>query len=193
LRAIQTAEVTAERYQVGTVLCVQNKDMKQAWCLAASDGAASAASLKALYGKRWSIECGLRDTKDLRFGMGMGSIHAGAARPAVADRRIRRHAADPARGRRGSARLRPIPQVKHRQAANPFAVPPGLHAIRVAARLHRGACSQTARIPARISCPILRPRLSPPTTLRAIRYRALLRRWAFRPSLAGSNLPSVMG
>ena len=67
--------VTAERYQVGTVLCVQDKTMKQAWCLAASDGAASAASLKALYGKRWSIECGLRDTKDLRFGMGMGSIH----------------------------------------------------------------------------------------------------------------------
>ena len=28
-----------------------------------------------LYGKRWGIECGLRDTKDPRFGMGMGSIH----------------------------------------------------------------------------------------------------------------------
>jgi hypothetical protein len=28
-----------------------------------------------LYGKRWGIECGLRDTKDLRFGMGLGSIH----------------------------------------------------------------------------------------------------------------------
>jgi hypothetical protein len=31
--------------------------------------------LMSLYGKRWGIECGLRDTKDLRFGMGMGSIH----------------------------------------------------------------------------------------------------------------------
>ena len=30
-----------------------------------------------LYGKRWGLECGLRDTKDLRFGMGMGSIHRG--------------------------------------------------------------------------------------------------------------------
>jgi hypothetical protein len=28
-----------------------------------------------LYGKRWSIECGLRDTKDLRFGMGMRAVH----------------------------------------------------------------------------------------------------------------------
>ena len=32
-------------------------------------------ALMTLYGKRWGIECGLRDTKDLRFGMGMGSIH----------------------------------------------------------------------------------------------------------------------
>ena len=27
------------------------------------------------YGKRWGIESGFRDTKDLRFGMGMASIH----------------------------------------------------------------------------------------------------------------------
>ena len=32
-------------------------------------------ALMNLYGKRWGIECGFRDTKDLRFGMGMGSIH----------------------------------------------------------------------------------------------------------------------
>ena len=57
---------------------------KRAWRLAASPGAASAASLKALYGKRWSIECGLRDTKELRFGMGMGSIHVST--PARRDR-----------------------------------------------------------------------------------------------------------
>ena len=30
--------------------------------------------LMTLYGKRWGIECGLRDTKDMRFGMEMGSI-----------------------------------------------------------------------------------------------------------------------
>ncbi len=58
--------------------------MKQAWCLAASDAAASAKTLKALYGKRWGIECGLRDTKDLRFGMGMGLIHVST--PARRDR-----------------------------------------------------------------------------------------------------------
>ncbi len=72
---LRGALVTAERYQVGTVLCVRDKDMKQPWCLATSLTDATASALKRLYGKRWSIECGFRDTKDLRFGMGMGSIH----------------------------------------------------------------------------------------------------------------------
>jgi hypothetical protein len=74
-RVLRGAAVTAERYPVGTVLCVQDKAMKQAWCLATSTTAATARALMRLYGKRWGIECGLRDTKDLRFGMGMGSIH----------------------------------------------------------------------------------------------------------------------
>jgi hypothetical protein len=30
---LRGASVTAERYKVGSVLCVQDKDMKQAWCL----------------------------------------------------------------------------------------------------------------------------------------------------------------
>jgi Transposase DDE domain len=74
-RVLRGAAVTAERYPVGTVLCVQDKAMKQAWCLATSTTAATARAVMSLYGKRWGIECGLRDTKDLRFGMGMGSIH----------------------------------------------------------------------------------------------------------------------
>lgn len=74
-RVLRGALVTAARYQVGTVLCVQDKAMKQAWCLATSTTTQSAQALMRLYGKRWGIECGLRDTKDLRFGMGMGAIH----------------------------------------------------------------------------------------------------------------------
>ena len=74
-RILRGALVTAERYQVGTVLCVQDKAMKQAWCLATSSTVATARALMSLYGKRWGIECGFRDTKDLRFGMGLGSIH----------------------------------------------------------------------------------------------------------------------
>jgi hypothetical protein len=74
-RILRGALVTSDRYQVGTVLCVQDKEMKQAWCLAASSASATSRTLISLYGKRWSIECGLRDAKDPRFGMSMGSIH----------------------------------------------------------------------------------------------------------------------
>jgi hypothetical protein len=83
-RVLRNALVTAEHYQVGSVLCVQDKAMKQAWCLATSSTEASAKTLISLYGKRWGIECGFRDTKDLRFGMGMASIHVST--PARRDR-----------------------------------------------------------------------------------------------------------
>ena len=83
-KLLRGAEVTADRYQVGTVLCVRDKDMKQAWCLATSRAEATANDLKGLYGKRWGIECGFRDTKDLRFGMGMASIRVST--PARRDR-----------------------------------------------------------------------------------------------------------
>jgi Transposase DDE domain len=83
-RMLRGALETAERYQVGTVLCVQDTAMKQAWCLATSSTDETAKALMKLYGKRWGIECGFRDTKDLRFGMGMGSIHVST--PARRDR-----------------------------------------------------------------------------------------------------------
>jgi hypothetical protein len=73
-RVLRNAAVTADRYKVGTVVCVQDPDMKQAWCLAASSKDAKPKQLTALYGRRWPIECSFRDTKDLRFGMGLGTI-----------------------------------------------------------------------------------------------------------------------
>ena len=73
-RVLRGAEVTADRCRVGTVVCVQDPDMKQAWCLAASSTDATAKQLTGLYGRRWGIECTLRDSKDLRFGMGLGTI-----------------------------------------------------------------------------------------------------------------------
>ena len=42
--------------------------------MAASDGALSASQIAKLYSKRWTIEPGFRDSKDFRFGMGMGSL-----------------------------------------------------------------------------------------------------------------------
>ena len=78
-RRLRGATVTADRYPVGTVVCIQDADMKQAWCLAASSTDATAKQLTVLYGRRWGIECTLRDTKDLRFGMGLGAIHVNSA------------------------------------------------------------------------------------------------------------------
>ena len=74
-RVLRGAMVTADCYPVGTVVCVHARDMKDSWCLAASSPDAKATSLIKYYGKRWGIECGFRDTKDIRFGMGMGSVH----------------------------------------------------------------------------------------------------------------------
>jgi hypothetical protein len=73
-RTLRNAFVTADGYQVDTVVCVHTKDMKEPWCLAASTTTQPAKQLMTTYAKRWGIESGFRDTKDLRFGMGMASI-----------------------------------------------------------------------------------------------------------------------
>ena len=72
-RTLRNALVTADSYQVGTVVCVHARDMKEPWCLASSTTAETAKRLMTTYAKRWGIESGFRDTKDLRFGMGMAS------------------------------------------------------------------------------------------------------------------------
>ena len=74
-RTLRGAAVTAHACPVAAVVCVQAKGMKQPWCLATSLADQPARALINLYAKRWQIEGGFRDTKDLRFGMGMGSIH----------------------------------------------------------------------------------------------------------------------
>jgi hypothetical protein len=74
-RTLRDAMVTADDYPVATVVCVQSRDMKEPWCLAASTTDTPARALINLYSRRWGIECGLRDAKDIRFGMGMGSMH----------------------------------------------------------------------------------------------------------------------
>jgi hypothetical protein len=73
-RKLRDAEISAARQKVGAVVCVKASGMKEAWHLAASDGALSAAQIVSLYSKRWTIEPSFRDSKDLRFGMGMGTL-----------------------------------------------------------------------------------------------------------------------
>ena len=76
-RTLRKAQVTGDNYPVNTVVCVKDKKMADLWCLAASDNNASARTLVNYYAKRWSIEPAFRDTKDLRFGMGMSQSRIG--------------------------------------------------------------------------------------------------------------------
>ena len=76
-RKLRHARVTAQGREVGAVVCVHAKGMKEPWCLAASDPEAAASVLVNHYAKRWTIEPAFRDTKDLRFGMGLSSTRIG--------------------------------------------------------------------------------------------------------------------
>src|SRR5919206_129865 len=76
-RKLRHARVTVQGRQVGAVVCVHAKGMKQPWCLAASDPEATAAVLVNHYARRWTIEPAFRDTKDLRFGMGLSATRVG--------------------------------------------------------------------------------------------------------------------
>jgi hypothetical protein len=76
-RKLTDARVTAKGQQVGAVVCVHAKGMKEPWCLATSERDATAATLINHYSKRWTIEPQFRDTKDLRFGMGLSSTRIG--------------------------------------------------------------------------------------------------------------------
>lgn len=70
-KTLRQAKVTALSCEVPTVVCVKAKDMKQAWCIAASNPSIAAGVLIRWYAKRWGIEPQFRDTKDIHFGMGL--------------------------------------------------------------------------------------------------------------------------
>ena len=73
-RMLRDAELTAARRKVPAVVCVHAKGMKEPWCIASSHADGSAREVVNHYAKRWSIEPGFRDEKDVRFGMGLGAL-----------------------------------------------------------------------------------------------------------------------
>jgi hypothetical protein len=77
-RKLRNAKVTADRYEVPAVVCVQDKEMKQEWCLAATRAELLTSTIINYYSKRWTIEPNFRDIKDIRFGSGMSSTHISA-------------------------------------------------------------------------------------------------------------------
>lgn len=74
-KTLREAGLTTKRFPVPTIVCVQAKGMKDSWCLAASDPKAKSSDLVKYYAKRWGIESYFRDTKDIRYGLGMDAIH----------------------------------------------------------------------------------------------------------------------
>jgi hypothetical protein len=73
-RARKLRDATEAQCPVGAVVCVQAKGMKEAWCLVTSNATAPSRQIIDLYSKRWGVEPSFRDTKDLRFGMGLASV-----------------------------------------------------------------------------------------------------------------------
>lgn len=78
------AALTASEYPVGAVVCVHAKGMKEPWCLASSLSGATAREIVDTYARRWTIEPSFRDTKDIRFGMGLSLLRI--SRPDRRDR-----------------------------------------------------------------------------------------------------------
>lgn len=73
-KLLRGARVTAAEAQVGAVVCVKRKGMKESWCLATSFNEAAAQEVMDTYGRRFTIEETFRDVKDLKFGMGLKQV-----------------------------------------------------------------------------------------------------------------------
>ena len=73
-RKLRGATVAGSEHPVGAVVCVHAKGMKESWSLAISDESKKPKEAIDYYGMRWTIEPSFRDTKDLRFGMGLSHM-----------------------------------------------------------------------------------------------------------------------
>src|SRR5215217_4912298 len=73
-RKLRDAAITEARRPIGAAVCVHARDMKEPWCLVTSNRDATAPQIIKLYSKRWEVEPSFRDTKDLRFGLGLCAV-----------------------------------------------------------------------------------------------------------------------
>lgn len=83
-RKLTNVFVTVDEAPVPAVVVVHAKNMKAPWCLATSRTDLTASAITKLYGKRFRIEETFRDTKDLRYGLGLSSTRI--SKPARRDR-----------------------------------------------------------------------------------------------------------
>lgn len=71
MKTLKSPHITKEQVNVPGFLVVQDKNMKDAWCLVFSENTKTGTQIKTRYGKRFTCEETFRDLKDLHFGMGM--------------------------------------------------------------------------------------------------------------------------
>lgn len=74
-KALLSARVTTDKVELGAVVVVKAKRMKEPWCLATSLIDSTASEVVKLYSRRFTIEETFRDTKDLHFGLGLSATH----------------------------------------------------------------------------------------------------------------------
>jgi len=70
-------KVTRTCRELGAVVYVKAKGMKEPWCLATSHGDKLDSEIVNPYAKRFTIEESFRDQKNLRFGMGLSETRIG--------------------------------------------------------------------------------------------------------------------
>lgn len=78
-RMLRDARVTADRTQIGAVVAVKARGMKEAWCLATSFKSRTATEIVKLYGRRFTIEETFRDIENNHFGMGLPATNIRSA------------------------------------------------------------------------------------------------------------------
>lgn len=70
-KMLRNAKITKKRFDVATVVCTQDKEVKQPWCLVSSRTKSDAQAFVKWYAKRWSIEASFRDLKNPVLGLGL--------------------------------------------------------------------------------------------------------------------------
>jgi hypothetical protein len=71
MRVCRHARVTAQRHLVPVVVCVQDKAMKEPWCLVSSRQDLKGGEITVAYGRRFTGEETFRDVKNPRVGLGL--------------------------------------------------------------------------------------------------------------------------
>ena len=132
-RTLRGAQVTDEHHlEVGRVVCVHDRKMKEPWCLVASESTVGTRTLIRYYGKRWGIETSFRDIKDMRFGMGLSARRVSS--PQRRDRMLLLSALAIALlsllgGRGGELGLRPMVEGEHGEISHTLVVSSGVDVV----------------------------------------------------------------